>query len=376
MTRLLFEPKPWLDLLPPSSSGKSSHPHYRRVGNKDSTTTTRTTTATTTTSTPSSSVSFPPNGTQSKSTPGNDNNSADDDTDTDAIPETTLFSLPSEVIHYILSMLEAEQFSTLAQVSSDFLPYVYDPRHWRRLALRQWPDETRSQLESRLYEYKTWRKLCTHRPRLRTHGIYVVRHQFTKTSSRHATTEPEAPVFMVTYFRFLRFYTDGTVISLTSPDSPHLAYRRVRRTWWPGPNEKDKTKPSVGQYEFDEMNMQVNVSLPMDVARFPDMRQGTVYMHLTLMSTKQGACDRLVPTSHYCIMNDNGGDLVPYPVDAKPFRFISIWGFRNNVYREYPRDDDRDLAQWFEMKKAARSFQQQQRGQQQRGQQQRGQQQR
>lgn len=270
-------------------------------------------------------------------------------------PSVHLLSLPSEILFTVFSLCEAEQLSTLAQVSRGMLPYAYDPRHWRRIAIKMWPKEAPHLLERKLHQYKTWRQLCTQRPRLRTNAIFVVRHQFAKTSSRFASEEPVAPVFLVTYHRFLRFYTDGTVVSLVSPEMPHLVVRRVRRGRWASPGDKDQVSPSVGTYQFDEDALSVSLTLPMCHPRFPDMRSGTVYMHLNLSSTKSGAFDRLFLNQHYAIMDHNGGDLVPYRVDAfggKPFRLIPIWGFRSNVYREFPRDDDADLAQWFEMKKA------------------------
>lgn len=273
-------------------------------------------------------------------------------------PFTQLLALPSEVIFTLFSMLEAEQLCALAQASSRLLSHAYDPRHWLRIASKLWPTETRAQLERQLYNYKTWRRICTQRPRLRTNAIYVVRHQFAKMSSVYATEEPTAPIFLVTYFRFLRFYTDGTVVSLTTPELPHVAARRVRRGWRPALGDKEKVSPSVGTYQFDEHNLQVEVTLPLCHPRFPEMRPGTIYMHLSLSSTKSGAFDRLFLTEHHAIMDQNGGDLVPYRADVyggKPFRLVPIWGFRNSVYREFPRDDEKNLAQRFEVKKDTRS---------------------
>lgn len=270
-----------------------------------------------------------------------------------------LLSLPPEVLFSVFSMLEEEQLGTLAQVCTELLSHAYDPRHWRRIALAKWPAESRLQLERMLYSYRTWRLLCILRPHLRTNGIYVVRHQFAKTTSKAACGEPQAPVFLVTYHRFLRFYTNGVVVSLVTPELPHLAVRRVRRNWSPVPSERDKTSPIIGRYEFDELNARVVVTLPMGNPQFPAMRSGTIYMHMTLSSTKSGAFDRLFVTDHYAIMDHDGGDLVSYRahgLDATPFRFIGIWQFRSAVYREFPRDDDFHLAQWFEMKRTEKSF--------------------
>lgn len=270
-----------------------------------------------------------------------------------------LVSLPSELMFSVCSLLDAEQLSALAQVCTHVLSYAYDPRHWRRIAMSTWPNETQSQLERRLYGYKSWRMLCIHRPRLRTSGIYMVRHQFSKMASLTACERPQAPVFLVTYYRFLRFYNDGTVISLVTPEVPHLAMHRVRREWKASPAERDKVSPSIGRYNFDEGTLQLVVSLPMHHSRHPDMHSGTVHMHLSLSSTKPGACDRLFVTEHYAIMNHEGGDFVPYDAQGlhrKPFRLIPILGFRSAVSRAFPIDDDNDLKQWYDMKRLARTL--------------------
>lgn len=276
-------------------------------------------------------------------------------------PSIPFLSLPAEVIASILSFLEPEQLCTLAQVSTQFLRHVYDPRNWRRIAHRTWPKESTAQLERHLVTYKNWRRLSTLRPRIRTNAVFVVRHQFAKTSSQTATEEPVAPVFLVTYYRFLRFYSDGTVVSLTSAEQPHIAVKRVRRGWRPASHERDKAAPTVGRFTFDEQCLSVSIELPMRHPKFPRMRTGTVYMDLALGTSKDGAWDRLALTNHYAIMDHDGGDLVSYntnSVTSKPFRLISLWGFRTIVYREFPQDDLQDLAQWFEMKKAARAARQ------------------
>lgn len=270
----------------------------------------------------------------------------------------SILALPSEVFQDIFSRLEPEHLSAAAQVCNKWLSHAYEPHHWRRIARRTWPKDSSASLERMLYEYKTWRKLATQRPRLRTNAIYVTRHQFAKTACRGATSEPQAPVFLITYHRFLRFYTDGVVVALTTPEPPDLSYKRVRRIWAPSALDRDKAAPSIGTYQLDESSLDVHVTLPMSQPKFPAMRTGTMYMRFSLGGTAPGACDRLFLTEHYAIMDQDGGDLVSYNAEAfggKPFRLVPMFGFRNKVYKEWPPDDDRDLAQWYEMKRESRA---------------------
>ncbi|PXF46810.1 F-box only protein 9 [Gracilariopsis chorda] len=296
---------------------------------------------------------------------------AEQDSECDSQTESKfdITSLPAEVLSTICSFLEAEQLCNLAQVNSALISHAYDPKHWRRIARETWPSECERELRKHLYSYKTWRLLCTQRPRLRTNALFVLQHQFTKTASRFAASEPQAPVFLVTYYRFLRFYTSGTVMSLTTPEAPHLAYRRVRTFHGraSGP-DKDETRPLTGSYSFDESTRQVRIELPMKHHKFPNMRSGKVFMDFDLHSTTHGAYDRLYLRSHFAMMEDSdfGGDSnILYPCDwfeDKPFRLVPLLGFRDRIYREFPKNDDRDLAQWYEMKKAARAEQKNRRG--------------
>jgi len=64
------------------------------------------------------------------------------------------------------------------------------------------------------------------------------------------------------------------------------------------------------------------------------MHTGTVFIHLSLSSTNPGAYDRLFITSHYSIMDHEGGELVPYRMESnKPFYLVPMWDFQTNVYR-------------------------------------------
>ncbi|KAI0565635.1 F-box-like protein [Gracilaria domingensis] len=279
-------------------------------------------------------------------------------------PKPDILSLPGEILSAVCSYLDAEHLAALAQVNSALMSHAYDPKHWRRIARHTWPFESDEELQKHLYSYKTWRLLCTQRPRLRTNGLFVLKHQFTKTASRFAASEPQAPVFLVTYHRFLRFYSSGTVVGLTTPEPPHLAYRRVRDPRGRGIScDKEETRPVVGTYTFDESRREVSVVLPIQHPKFPQMRGGDNVMEFTVTSTVDGAFDRLHLINHFAVM-DNSGDSqvasVMFPSESfvqRPFRMIPLHSFRERIYREFPRDDAVDLAQWYEMKKAARAEQ-------------------
>jgi F-box protein 9 len=68
-------------------------------------------------------------------------------------------------------------------------------------------------------QYPTYRIMLRHRPRLRFQGCYISTVNYTRPG--HANSMRwNTPILIVTYYRYLRFYRDGTVISLLTTHEP------------------------------------------------------------------------------------------------------------------------------------------------------------
>lgn len=69
--------------------------------------------------------------------------------------------------------------------------------------------------------YPSWRKHFQSRPRIRFNGCYISTVNYVRTgqASTNQTTW-NTPIHIVTYYRYLRFYRDGTVISLLTTNEP------------------------------------------------------------------------------------------------------------------------------------------------------------
>ncbi len=67
----------------------------------------------------------------------------------------------------------------------------------------------------------SWQRMFRMRPRIRFNGCYISTVNYIRSgqASAHQTTW-NSPVHIVTYFRYLRFYRDGTAISLTTTTEP------------------------------------------------------------------------------------------------------------------------------------------------------------
>jgi F-box protein 9 len=67
----------------------------------------------------------------------------------------------------------------------------------------------------------SWLKMFRSRPRIRFNGCYISTVNYIRSgqASAHQTTW-NSPVHIVTYYRYLRFYRDGTVVSLLTTEEP------------------------------------------------------------------------------------------------------------------------------------------------------------
>jgi F-box protein 9 len=69
--------------------------------------------------------------------------------------------------------------------------------------------------------YPSWRQMFRSRPRLRFNGCYISTVNYNRPGAHSSNSLAwGAPVLTVTYFRYLRFFRDGTVISLLTTAEP------------------------------------------------------------------------------------------------------------------------------------------------------------
>ncbi|EOO00726.1 putative f-box protein [Phaeoacremonium minimum UCRPA7] len=176
-------------------------------------------------------------------------------------PPCPIASLPEEILIHILQDVAVEDvgdFVRLAQVCKRFAWLVAtEDRIWRRICIGSevgfggmhydwqkgvsWEplgefileDDAESVARSRQAEslvttnallgnpYTTWQRMFRQRPRIRFNGCYISTVNYIRAgqASAHQITW-NSPVHIVTYYRYLRFFRDGTVISLLTTDEP------------------------------------------------------------------------------------------------------------------------------------------------------------
>ena len=81
----------------------------------------------------------------------------------------------------------------------------------------------------------SWRQMFRSRPRVRFNGCYISTVNYTRPGATSTNTLTwGTPVHVVTYFRYLRFFRDGTAISLLTTNEPvdvvhHLTKENLRK---------------------------------------------------------------------------------------------------------------------------------------------------
>lgn len=77
----------------------------------------------------------------------------------------------------------------------------------------------------------SYRVMLRDRPRIHYNGVYISTCNYVRQGQASATAVSwNSPVHIVTYYRFLRFYPDGTCISLLSTDEPSMVVPEFRKT--------------------------------------------------------------------------------------------------------------------------------------------------
>jgi F-box protein 9 len=180
-------------------------------------------------------------------------------------PPCPIADLPEEILIHILcdvAVMDVGDFVRLSQVCKRFAYLVASENriwrrvcqgsefgfgamvyHWQRgiswedLGLEDEPDEdvfTMEELQQRRVEesdattnalfstvYPSWQRMFRQRPRIRFNGCYISTVNYIRTghaSGNHITWN--SPVHIVTYYRYLRFFRDGTAISLLTTNEP------------------------------------------------------------------------------------------------------------------------------------------------------------
>jgi F-box protein 9 len=95
--------------------------------------------------------------------------------------------------------------------------------------------------------YASWKAMFRHRPRIRFNGIYISTVNYVRSgqASTNQATWGGSPIHIVTYYRYLRFFRDGAVISLLTTNEPGDVVHHVTKDNLHLHRDRDKSHVSA-----------------------------------------------------------------------------------------------------------------------------------
>ncbi|RVE44322.1 hypothetical protein evm_011046 [Chilo suppressalis] len=145
--------------------------------------------------------------------------------------------LPYEVVLVILrwvvsSELDAASLERAATVCRGLYVCARDTDLWRSLCLRTWGIECAT---PRANGFASWRQMYIERPRLQLNGCYISKTTYLRHGENSFQDQFYRPWYLIDYYRYLRFFPEGLVLSWTTAEEPatcvgHLKHRAARTT--------------------------------------------------------------------------------------------------------------------------------------------------
>jgi F-box protein 9 len=139
-----------------------------------------------------------------------------------------LADIPSEVITYILRWLisndlDLRSLDVLSGVSRGFYCLCRDEQLWKMTCEKVWtsPNLVGS-------GFSTYREMFLTRPRVRLDGCYISKVTYVRPGEHSFQDQSYRPWHFVEYYRYIRFFPDGELYFLTTPDPPALVVSMLR----------------------------------------------------------------------------------------------------------------------------------------------------
>jgi len=222
--------------------------------------------------------------------------------------------LPNEVVICVLQQLGVVDVHSLVStglVCKKMYILTREQTIWRFLCEHVYRP-TRSMrtigpLAAEVSLYGDWKRMYLGKPRLRFDGVYISRIHYWRPG--HGDSGFNQPFILVTYFRYLRFYADGTVISLCTSLEPIEVIKVLKS----GSRPKGMMN---GTWTLTQNVLDMQL-------RDKDRPRQLFTMHMTIHSPRYGQWNQIKWTSYQS--STAGGEAVPFPSkDLKNFYFSRV----------------------------------------------------
>ncbi|XP_053381965.1 F-box only protein 9-like [Mercenaria mercenaria] len=128
-------------------------------------------------------------------------------------------ALPVEVLIYIFkwvvsSQLDMKSLESISAVCRGFYLCARDEELWRLACLRVWGSNT-----GKVKKYSLWRNMYIERPHLQFVGCYISKMSYVRQGEK-SLDGFYSPWHNIEYYRYIRFFSEGKVLMMTSPEDP------------------------------------------------------------------------------------------------------------------------------------------------------------
>lgn len=160
---------------------------------------------------------------------------------------THISDIPLELIMYIFKWvvsteLDMKSLDQLARVCKGFYVCARDPEIWKLACQRVWGLHCSSASQWN----GSWRLMYIKQPHLLFVGVYISKTSYVRPGEKTLSFSYR-PFHSVEYFRYMRFFVDGSVLLHTSADEPVTALARLKHKHGGG-----NPSVSVGHYRLSE----------------------------------------------------------------------------------------------------------------------------
>ncbi|XP_050297152.1 F-box only protein 9 [Anthonomus grandis grandis] len=159
---------------------------------------------------------------------------------------THISALPLELILEILkwvvsSDLDLRSLEMFGAVCRGFYLCSRDPEIWRLVCIRIWGLHCNPNPDL----YGSWRNMFIERPRLNFNGCYISKTTYIRHGENSFQDQFYRPWHLVAYYRYLRFFPEGTVLMLTSADDPAACVNLLK-------TRRPRTPVMIGYYRLND----------------------------------------------------------------------------------------------------------------------------
>ncbi|KAL5013327.1 hypothetical protein ScPMuIL_007597 [Solemya velum] len=136
-------------------------------------------------------------------------------------------ALPVELLNYIFkwvvsSELDMKSLENISEVCRGFYLCARDDELWRLACLRVWGVNC-----GKRKQYGTWRNMFIERPHLHYNGCYISRTSYVRQGEK-SLDNFYRPWHIVEYYRYVRFFPDGVMLMMTSPEDPLTTVSKLK----------------------------------------------------------------------------------------------------------------------------------------------------